>query len=197
MLRNAIQPSPFMSPVRTPAGNLADISDLPPRLFTGPANADKAIRSMLGMLGQLELNGLAIEIEITGVGGTNDRHPNDKTVLLDSVAERLIAMFRDSDLVTRTGQQTFVVIAATGTEQAADLVGQRLSKAIGELLTDWRRAGIVACCAISRQPLTPTRTPTTAYAVTDNPVIPSNDPIVIEHPAMLAIPTTACSGDRL
>lgn len=143
MLENAVR-------VTTPDHFKAKGSGLPQRMFAGPNTCEDAIRSMLGLLHRRSLSGIAFEIELTGIGATGDNAISDEEALLDSVSELLVATFRGSDLIARTGHQTFLVIAAPVPNDVGNHLSARLSKGMSELLGEWRQHGLLTCCAMSQ-----------------------------------------------
>lgn len=124
--------------------------DLPQRMYVGPANSEQAIQSMLDFLQDRRLNGFAIEVEITAIGSTGHHAKDDEEALLDSVAELLISTFRGGDLIARTGEQTFMVIAAPLPDGRGEQLTNRLSKSVSRLLAVWRSHGLVTCCAMTQ-----------------------------------------------
>ncbi|MEQ8666214.1 MAG: GGDEF domain-containing protein [Rhodospirillales bacterium] len=126
---------------------------LPDRVFVGPEMFRTAIRSVTEDIRRRGLRGMLYTIELTSIGATGRRAAEDEEALLDNLAEMLIALFRGSDLVARTGDLSFAVVATPVPDAAADALTHRLSDAIESLLREWRRHGVVTCCAVSQQPI--------------------------------------------
>lgn len=126
---------------------------LPERFFAGPETFRRAFGSVVRDIRRRNLRGVLYTIELTSVGATGHDARADEEALLDSMAEMLVRLFRGTDLVARTGELGFAVVATPVPRDAEDGITRRLSREIEALLRDWRRHGVVTCCAVSQQPV--------------------------------------------
>ena len=126
---------------------------LPERVFVGPDMFRHAFCSMCNDIRHRDLRGVFYTIELTSIGAVGRSTGSDEETLLDGLSERLIASFNATDLVARTGDFSFAVVATASSSDTARNLTRRLSNAIEELLHEGRRHGVVACCAVSQQPI--------------------------------------------
>lgn len=129
------------------AGQRSSSSRLP---FAGAAAAADAFSLMLKTVKRRNLPGVVFSIDITGLGAAGSDAHRERRVFLDDLSEFLVSAFRCSDLVVRSGERHFLVVAAPATAETVSLLNRRLRVGIEAVLRAWRQRGIVTCCAVSQ-----------------------------------------------
>ena len=118
-----------------------------------PAALERALASARDQFLRRHVEGLYLTVELTAIGWTGSAAETDCHYMLDDMAGVLAAQLRCQDLLARTGQYSFAVLAIAISEPDAETIYRRVSAAMETFVAEWRGRGIVTCCALNRETL--------------------------------------------
>jgi len=138
-------------PILTLEPDAAIVIRHPDRPLISPPALERALAESHDQLVRRRVKGLYLTVELTAIGWTGSAAEADCRFMLDDMAGVLAEQLRCQDLLARTGEHSFAVLATAIPEPDAETIHRRVSDAMERFIADWRGRGIVACCAISKE----------------------------------------------